>query len=331
MREVARLAGVSVGTVSNVLNNPDRVAKATLERVEKAIQEVGFVPNSAAGQLRSRKSSMVGVVVPDVGNPYWASVLRGIERVLESQNLTMVVGSTRQDPQRQKQIISALLSQQVDGMIIAPVTRARPSMPGVENRRFGAVVLDQDGRDSKFAQVSVDDVRGGELAAGHLLACGHKNVAFINGPKRVSWCNARSVGVQAAVADAAMLSGQAPATVLEVEVPDLTVEEGERAVRELIESGAPFSAVICANDMLALGALTALKAHGLNVPGDVAIVGYDDVDFARALEPALTTIRQPSFEIGEAAARLLLDGEQTSAETVRFTPELVIRDSTKVM
>lgn len=325
VREVAALAQVSLGTVSNVLNSPDRVAPKTLRVVQAAMKQLEFVPSRAAGQLRSKRSSMIGVVVPDVGNPYWASVLRGIEHGLEGTDLTIVVASTRQQPERQQSILSTLMSQGIDGLIIAPITNQTADWKDLGQGHFGVVTLEQGIEDSSIPWVSQDNVKGGRLAIEHLLDQGHRQIVFLNGPATVSWCNARRDGAIAGIQARGLDS---TAVLTELVVPDLTVEDGESGIDKLVDSGVEFTGVICANDMLALGALLALRKHGMSVPQDVALVGYDDVDFAQALEPALTSVNQPSFNIGTSAAELLLKaGDRIIGEHVEFEPRLIVRES----
>ncbi|MFD1505956.1 LacI family DNA-binding transcriptional regulator [Georgenia yuyongxinii] len=322
VRDVAAAAGVSLGTVSNVLNNPAIVGESTRQRVEEAMRALGFVGSGAAGQLRSRRSKLIGVVVPDVGNPYWASVLRGVETVADEHKLTLVVGSTHQDPDRQRSLLRALERQGVDGLIIAPIVDRPADWRSFEARPFGVVALERQQPGSLGAWVSLDNVEGARLAVSHLLDLGHRHIAMVNGPSRVSWCAERREGAMAAIRE----RGLDPAEVMtEVVVEDLTVAEGSAAVRPLLEDR-EISAVMCVNDMLALGALLALKERHLDVPGDVALVGYDDADFAPALNPPLTTVHQPSFAIGTAAANLLV-GARAPGAHVDFEPRLVVRES----
>ncbi|QGQ18231.1 substrate-binding domain-containing protein [Cellulomonas sp. JZ18] len=325
VREVAARAGVSLGTVSNVLNNPDRVTAETRERVEQAMRALGFVPSRAAGQLRSRRSELIGVVVPDVGNPFWAAVLRGVESVTDRAGLTMVVGSTHQDPRRQRRLLRGLESQGVDGLVIAPIADRPSQWAAFEDRRFGVVTLDRRTPRPGGAWVSLDNVLGAGLAMGHLADAGYRRIALVNGPVSVSWCAERREGAEAAL----VRRGLDPAEVLvEVEVTDLTVEEGGAAVAPLLDAHR-VDAVMCVNDMLALGVLLATQERGLRVPQDVALVGYDDADFAPALNPPLTTVRQPSFAMGVAAAELLLrEGDHGGEDRVEFQPQLVVRAST---
>lgn len=324
---MAAAAGVSLGTVSNVMNNPERVGPKTRERVESAMRALGFVPSRAAGQLRSRRSGLIGVVVPDVGNPFWATTLRGIETVAEDAGLTMLVSSTRQAPERQQHVLRVLESQGVDGLVIAPIVDRREDWAPFEDRRFGVVTLERQSSGSPAAWVSLDHVEGARLAMGHLLDQGHRRIALVNGPLTVSWCAERREGAVRAITE----RGMEPADVLvDVVVDDLTVDEGSRAVGMLLDRS-DVSAVMCVNDMLALGALLTMQKRGTRVPEDVALVGYDDADFAPALSPPLTTVRQPAFDMGVAAATLLVrDGDRKEEEHIAFEPQLVIRQSSTV-
>ena len=322
VRDVAAEAGVSIGTVSNVINNPEIVGESTRRRVEKAMDDLGFVGSRAAGQLRSRRSRLIGVVVPDVGNPYWASVLRGVETVADSRNLGLVVGSTRQDPDRQKQLLRAFRGQGVDGLIIAPIAAAEADWRPFELSQYGVVTLERPRTGSTVAWVGLDNVEGARLAFGHLLDLGHRKIAMVNGPPRVSWCAERREGALRAVLE----RGLSPAeTIIDVWVKDLTMEEGAAAIGPVLDEG-DLTAVMCVNDLLALGALLAMREREITVPSEIALVGFDDADFAPALNPSLTTVHQPSLAMGIAAAELLFEKRAPGAH-VDFEPHLVVRES----
>lgn len=324
VREVAEAAGVSVGTVSNVLNHPERVGDDTRNRVQAAMADLAFVPSRAAGQLRSRRSGLIGVLVPDVGNPFWASALRGVETVADTAGVSMVVASTHQDPERQRQLLRAMEGQGVDGLVIAPIDTAN-DWAAFDSRRYGVVSFERPPSDSAGSWVSLDSVAGARMIVGHLLELGHRRIALVNGPTRVSWCAQRRKGAVLAVTDRGLDSHD---VLVDVVVEDLTVEQGTAAVGPIIDGGA-VTAVMCVNDMVALGALLALQHRGLRVPEDVALAGYDDASFAPALDPPLTTVRQPSFAMGVAAAELLLrEGGRRPGEHVEFEPMLVVRAST---
>lgn len=324
MRDVARYVGVSVGTVSNVINRPDQVRPDTRAKVERAMGELQFVGSRIASQLRSGRSSLVGVVVPDVGNPFWADVLRGVEVVLDEHHLTLVVSSSRLERTREQSILTQLDRQEVDGLIVAPVTADAGVIAPFRARRLGVVTLDRQLPDDRYSSVSLDDVRGGELAATHLLEHGHTRLALVNGPQAVSWSNDRRAGVRKALKKRRLpLSDH----LVEIIVHEETAAAGMQAAVKLAGLGGRPMGVVCGNDLLALGVLLGLQKAELRVPEDFALVGYDDVEFAAALSPPLTSVRQPSYQMGMAAARLLLDGSTGGNRHIKFEPELIARAS----
>jgi LacI family transcriptional regulator len=324
VRDVAKRAQVSLGTVSNVINTPDSVRPRTRARVEKAMRELGFVGSRAAGQLRSRKSGLVGVVLPDVGNPYWADVLRGVESVLEEHDLTLVVGSSHQDPARQGRLLRAFAQQGVDGLLVAPIDKLRSWEPFAD-RRLGVVALENGDVPDAGSSISLDNVDGARQAVTHLLELGHRSIAFINGPGNVPWCVERREGVLAGIHAAGLDVSE---VLIEVEVSDLTAAMGVTATDQLWGTHEP-TAILCANDLVALGALLSLQRRGLKVPEDVSLVGYDDVEFVEALRPPLTTVRQPSFEVGVIAGQMLLSGAtREGGERELLAPSLIVRQST---
>lgn len=327
IREVARLAEVSVGTVSNVLNNPNMVADITRQRVLKAIERTGFVRSTAAHQLRVGKSRTVGVVVLDIANPFFAEMVRGAERVLRDRGYVLMVCTSDESVERERRYLRALEEHRVDGLLITPVAHNLDEVAVLAARGIPTVLLDRDGDRHDLCSVTVDDVRGGELAATHLIERGHKDVAFVNGPTSIRQCADRRQGARRALRRARR---RQPFEFHEVGVSALTVEEGEQAVKDLLSFSPRPTAVMCANDLLALGVLKGLSAAGVAVPGEMALVGYDDVAFASMLSPSLTSVRQPKFELGATAAELLLE-ETGNAEhehrCVRFEPELIVRAS----
>lgn len=330
--DVARRAGVSVGTVSNVLNRPDRVSPATRERVQAAITELDFVPSGSARQLRAGVAQSVGAVVLDLGNPFFTSVARGIEDRLVTEGIALIVSSSDEQPERESQMLSLLEHHGVRGVLVTPSSSDLSQYEALE-RRGTPVVLVDAGLGTGFPTVSVDDVLGGRLAVEHLLAVGHRRIAVVTGPSSIRQCVDRVVGARAAIADA----GLDPDEVLvEVPVRGLNADQGEEAAHRLLTrqpQGRP-TGVFCVNDLLALGVLRTLLRAGVAVPDQMAVVGYDDVPFASMLMVPLTTVRQPTHEIGWTAADLLLtmntrgdagdDGGDNPRE-VQFAPEIVVR------
>ncbi|HTV11685.1 MAG TPA: substrate-binding domain-containing protein [Acidimicrobiales bacterium] len=327
--DVATLAGVSLGTVSNVLNRPFMVAPATRERVLDAIDMTGFVRSTAAHQLRVGKSRTVGVVLIDLANPFFAEMVRGAERVLRDEGYVLMVCSSDESMERERRYLRVLEEHRVDGLLIAPVAPELDSVAELAGRGIPCVLIDRDGSGVDLCSVTVDDTRGGELAASHLFDLGHNSIALVNGPLSIRQCADRREGAWRALRRARRT---APATIEEISVSALTVEQGEAAAAALLSSSPPPSAVMCANDLLALGVLKGLTEAGVDVPGNVALVGYDDVSFASMLSPSLTSVRQPKFELGAAAAELLLEETARSDHrhhSVRFEPELIVRASSR--
>lgn len=329
VRDVAAAAGVSVGTVSNVLNQPDKVAVATVTRVQAVIAELGFVRNDAARQLRAGRSRSIGLVVPDAGNPFFADVARGAEARADDDMLAVLLGNSDESPAREDNYLDLFREQRVNGVLITPSSDDIEKLVRVQAAGTPVVLVDHEVPGSDFCSVSVDDVEGGFLAVEHLLQIGRRRIAFVGGPGSVTQVGNRLQGAQRAV-DAV------PGATLEViTMPALTVLHG-RAAGERIAARAADQrpdAIFAANDLLAVGLLQALTMFStLRVPEDIALVGYDDIDFATATVVPLTSVRQPAQLIGRTAVELLLRSISEPGgdyeRRVRFRPELIVRQST---
>ena len=328
VRDVAERAGVSVGTVSHALNHPERVAESTLERVRAAIDELGFVRSETARRLRHGGSSLVGVLVHDISNPFFTEAARGIEDRLREDNRVPMLGSTDSDPDRERELMSLLAGLDVRGVIVTPSTSTLDNLAVLAGRGIRIVLMDHPPISEELPTVSGDDVAGARAAVAHLVELGHRRIGFVNGPLSVRQSIDRRDGVLAALSEA----GLDPAEVLrEVEAASggqgYTADAGAVGAAELLRADPPPSALFCANDQLAIGAMREIRRRGLAIPDDVAIVGYDDVDIASELITPLTSVHVPMRDIGRAAADLLLaDGSQV--RHVSFAPELVVRAST---
>ncbi|MGL3149374.1 LacI family DNA-binding transcriptional regulator [Microbacterium sp. A82] len=328
VRDVAIAAGVSVGTVSNVMNRPDKVAPATVARVAAAIEELGFVRNDAARQLRAGRSRSIGMIVLDASNPFFAAVARGAEARAEEDRLSVLLGNSDEDPAREEAYIDLFREQRVNGVLITPTSTATEMLARLRDAGVPVVLVDHEMPNSQFCSVSVDDVEGGQLATEHLLQQGRRKLAFVGGPASIPQVEHRLEGARRAVAEV-------PGASLEViEMPALTVLNG-RTAGEVISRREPAQrpdGVFAANDLLAVGLLQGLSIFGgMRVPEDIALIGYDDIDFAEATVVPLSSVRQPAQKIGHTAVELLLkvienpDGEYE--RRVRFRPELVVRRS----
>ncbi|WP_046469569.1 LacI family DNA-binding transcriptional regulator [Allosalinactinospora lopnorensis] len=329
--DVAARAGVSPGTVSNVLNRPERVAEPTRRRVEQAVRELDYVPNSWGRSLRSGRSDSVGLLVLDVTNPFFTEVARGVEDVASEEGLAVVLLNSAERQDRQQRSVRLLAEQRAAGAVVMPVDGGVDDLLWLRKQGVPWVLLDRGDVGADVAcSVAVDNHAGGMAAGRHLVGLGHERVIYLSGPSRLEQCRARLAGLRAALEEAGI---DPDGAVRPVFTEQLNAESGEKAVEELLAGGPKRrpQAVFCANDQLALGVLKGLGGRGLGVPQDLSVVGYDDVGFAGLLHPGLTTVAQPKYEIGRAAMRLLLSELNETGhrhERLRFAPELIVRGST---
>jgi LacI family transcriptional regulator len=313
--------------VSNVLNRPERVSGSTRERVNDAIGKLGFVRNGAARALRVGESRVVGALVLDIANPYFTDVARGMEDRLDADGRLLMLGSSDSDVERAGRQLSALREQDLHGLVVTPIGPLT-ELAAMRARGTPVVLLDRDDPQLQFCSVSVDGVMGGRLAGEHLLVGGHRRIAFLNGPHTTQACVDRRTGLH----EACRRAGLDPDDVIvEIGVRQLNSASGQAAVSTVPVRHPDVTAIACINDLVALGALRALAELGVSVPADIAVIGYDDVDFAANLATPLSTIRQPRYEIGRSAAQLLLDeateGVTHAHQRLQFQPELVVRAS----
>ncbi|MEG3616095.1 LacI family DNA-binding transcriptional regulator [Isoptericola haloaureus] len=322
--DVARLAEVSVGTVSNVLNRPDRVSPTTRERVEAAITELSFVRNGSARQLRAGTITTAGAIVLDVANPFFTDVARGIEDRLEEAGYTLMLASSDEDPDREARYLKLFEEHGVQGVMVVPSGPDIDHLRTLHDRGLRVVLLDRPSTDPALSSVAVDDRAGAAAAARHLIDLGHEHLAFLNGPHTIRQCADRSAGIH----DALVEAGLDPATCLEeITITALNADGGQAGTERVLAMERRPTATLCVNDLTALGALRTLRAAEVPVPSGMAVVGYDDVTFAGELATPLTSVRQPMHALGYRAADLLLADDET-AEQVVFQPELVVREST---
>ncbi|MGO1410457.1 MULTISPECIES: LacI family DNA-binding transcriptional regulator [unclassified Microbacterium] len=329
IRDVAQRAGVSVGTVSNVLNRPDEVSSDSVERVHRAIEELGYVRNDAARQLRAGVSSTVGFVVLNGQNPFYNEVVRGAEDEAAKHGIAILYGSTDEDPAREKVYLDLFRQQQVRGILLAPYSDVVTDLRKLRRAGIATVLVDRFSADNEFSSVSLDSVAGGRLAAQHLAEIGRRRIAFVGGPFQLRQVTDRLAGARAAVED-----GPTPIDLEVIATDSMTVEAGVEAGRRLLERPRRDwpDALLAANDLLALGLLQSLVVGDrLLVPNEIALIGFDDIPFAAAAAVPLTSIRQPGRMIGRTALRTVLEEADDPTNVPRqtvFPPELVIRRST---
>ncbi len=331
IRDVAERAGVALGTVSNVLNEPSVVSEATRDRVLAAIRDTGFVRNTAARQLRGARSKVVGVVVLDSSNPFFMEMIRGAEDVLRPEGYVLISCSTDESFDRESTYLRLLEEHRVDGLLITPATGSISHLEALIRAQISVVLVDRRAENGEFCSVTVDDVRGAELATNYLLECGHQRIAFVNGPETIRQCHDRREGVLRSVELARALPRSTTVELIELSVPSLTIAAGQSAARSMVERQCDATAVLCANDLVAIGILREYLALGIQVPKQYSLVGYDDITFSAMLSPSLTSVHQPQYELGAAAARLLLDELKDpkghAHREINFTPTLMVRES----
>ncbi len=328
VRDVASRAGVSVGTVSNVLNHPDKVAAPTVELVQAAIRELGFVRNDAARQLRAGRSKSIGLVVLDVRNPFFTDLARGAEDAAAQAGLSIILGNSDEDLQRESAYLDLFDEQRVHGVLISPFGDISERLGRLRARGIPAVLVDRASGDNSSSSVSVDDVAGGNIALEHLIERGCSRIAVAASRFDIRQISDRLEGARQAVV-------RHPGVELEIVTTDgLTVEAGRAAGKRIAErrpADRP-DGIFAVNDLIALGVLQALVMQGsVRVPEDIALIGYDDIAFAAAAVVPLTSVRQPSLLLGQTAVEMLLTeaaDPDTPHRQVVFQPELVVRQST---
>jgi LacI family transcriptional regulator len=328
VRDVAALAGVSVGTVSNVLNQSKRVSPDTAKRVLDAIDKLGFIRNDAARQLRVGQSRTVGIMVLDVSNPFFTDIARGVEDTLSQFGRSLILGNSGENAARELAYLDLFEEQRVSGLLITPIGHVLPRLERLRDRGSPVVLVDRHENARSFSSVSVDDHRGGHLAASHLLDLGRRNLAFVGGPQHILQVAQRAAGAHDAVGD----RGGRPLRVLELD--SMRAEAGRLGAEQLLAlpPGLRPDAVFAANDLIALGVLRELTRAGVRVPDDIAIVGYDDIYFAANAAIPISSVRQPAWEMGRTATELLMAEIDEPAKGdyrhVVFQPELIVREST---
>jgi|SRR5665647_1288028 len=322
IKDVARAAGVSTGTVSNLINDTKRVGPQTAERITRAISELGFVPNSAVRVIMGGRTHAVGLLVPDATNPFFADVAQGIEDVTFSEDLMVVVCNTMGDPEREEHYTQALAEMRVRGAI-ALATDDDQYLARLARTGARVVTLGTPSGGRDFSNVAISDDVGGYLAVKHLIDRGHRRIALVGGAGAQHQIRERFAGAERAMRE----SGLDPAEAPRIYVPSATLGDRMDAGRRLIELSPRPTAAFCASDQLALAIEAYVLQAGLVIPDDLALVGYDDIEGAALAARPLTTIRQPQREIGVAAATLVLRGEQETPESITFDPELVVRQS----
>jgi LacI family transcriptional regulator len=329
LRDVATAAGVHPATASRALNPETRilVSEDTARRVIAAAERLGYRPNPVARSLRTRRSHTVGVLIPDLNNPLFPPIVRGLEDKLAGAGYVALIGNTDAEASRERVLFEQMRARHVDGFVLATATLHDRLLAEAAAAEVPVVLMNRLSQDYSFPSVSVDNEQGARMAVTHLARLGHTRIAHIAGPQEASTGVSRLRGFRDGMASHGLevdedLIGYAS---------KYTVEEGTRCCRELLARHGDLTAVAAANDMLAVGCYTALDEAGWQCPDDISVMGFNDMPFIDRLRPPLTTVRFPHYQLGTEAAQMLLErinGREGPVKILYLAPELVVRGST---
>ncbi|MBK1690193.1 LacI family DNA-binding transcriptional regulator [Rubrivivax gelatinosus] len=325
IRTVAERAGVSVATVSHVLNGTRHVSDALRARVEAAMRDLDFVPSAIARSLKQRQTHTIGMMTPNSSNPYFAEIVQYVEDHGFGAGYHVVLCNSNDDPRRQSAYLQVLAERRIDGLVLVPTGDDATVLAQLDGLRMPVVLLDRPLAGMRFDAVCNDNRAGARLAVQHLVGLGHRRIGCIGDSPATAVSCEREAGWREVLAEAG-LADQAP----EVQYGHFTAQGGFDAMQRLLQQPQPPTAVFACNDAMAIGALGALAQAGLAAPADVSIVGYDDVDLAHWVHPALTTVAQPKQQMSRLAVDLLIERierRRHEAQTRALAPSLVVRAS----
>jgi LacI family transcriptional regulator len=327
IRDVAERVGVHHSTVSRALSpsKRDKISPAVVKKVEQAADELGYFPNIVASSLKQNRSFTVGVLIPDLTNPLFPPIIRGIQDAVEAAGYTVITANTDDEQDKELNALRIMRGRAIEGMIISTARREDRIVDECIANDIPFVLVNRTVDHDGVSAVIVDEDHGVRSVIDHLVGLGHTRIAHVSGPQHSSTGFGRARAFTQCM-NAHDLRGEL------IEVAEkYTIEEGRRAFTRLLARDKKLTAVVAANDMLALGCLDATKELGLRVPEDISITGYDDIQFLDRMSPALTTVHVPKYEMGALATQKLLDmiaGDDSSVSIVRVQPSLVVRNST---
>ncbi len=326
IKDVAKLAGVAPITVSRVINHSGSVNPATRERVQRAINELHYVPNTLAQSLRSKQTHTIALLLSDITNPFWTTIARGVEDAAAEKGFHTILCNTDEDPEKEATYLNLLLQRRVDGIVIAPTTNDKLRLTALKRHQLPCVLIDRRVDGFKSDVVCGDNRGGAELLTEHLIRLGHRQIALVSGPHSISSAEERAEGYRAA-----LRKHRIPIEESLIFRGEFKQDSGYQLVKRLLERDPRPTAIFAANNLIAVGALQALREIGLRVPEDIALVCFDDIPYASAIEPFLTVVAQPAYEMGRTAAGLLMERlaatRNIRTREVVLAPELVVRQS----
>ncbi|MFZ5753312.1 MAG: LacI family DNA-binding transcriptional regulator [Bacillota bacterium] len=328
IRQVAKKAGVSVATVSRVLNHPDTVSPRTMEQVLETIKELRYTPNGLARSLALKKTSTIALLIPNILNPLYPQVAKGVEDVAHQKGYNVLLCNTEEKEHKERDYLEMLIEKRVDGLILTSSLLRKVDFDQIKEKQIPFVMIGKNEGNIEANRVFTDYILGGYLATQHLIEIGYTAIAHISGPKSQLASREKLQGYKKALQEANISLDERY-----IVEGDNEIEGGYLGVKKLLKLPEPPQAIFAANDLMAIGAIDAIKSEGLRIPEDVAIVGFDDIKISSLIEPKLTTISQPVYKMGLIAARLLFDCIENNLEEDDFQqnifiqPKLMVRKS----
>lgn len=329
IKHIAQEAGVSTATVSKVLNKKDaHISAATVDRIMKIVKEYNYIPNGLASSMVTKKTKTLGLLIPDITNPFFPEIARGVEDKASEENYSVIFCNTDDDLVKEEKCLSMLIEKMVDAIIIVPSAERTKDFKCLKNISIPIVFVDRDLEIDYFtAKVLVDNYEGSYNAVTYLIEKGYKKIAFLTGPSSTKTSQQRLEGYKKALED-----GQITYDETYILEGTFKREWGKEGIQQLIKQQIDFDAVYCGDDIIAIGAMKALKDKGYRIPEDIGIMGYDNIYISELVEPSLSTVRQPNYHMGSEAVSIALDAidnKNTQCEVTILKTELIIRKSTK--
>jgi len=331
IKDIAREVGVSPSVVSRALNNKYGVKESTRQAILRVAKEIGYHPNAAARSLVTRRSETIGVIIPDISEPFYSRMIKGMEYIASKTGYTLLFSNSYESLEQSKVVQKMVEAQRVEGLIIVGSSRKeREYIQNLADKGTPFVVIERHYSDPKMNCIWIDNVAGGYIATKHLIECGHTRIAHITGDLDFEVAAERFEGYKRALEEAGI--GFSPELIVQ---GAFVWQDGYHGMKTLLERNPRCTAVFVGNDVMAYGALQAIAEAGLSVPQDISVVGFDDLEFSSLTNPPLTTVRQPRYEMGRDAAKILVErlksnSPQDKGMKICYPPEIIIRRSTTV-
>jgi len=325
LKDIGKEVGVSATTVSRALNNKSDISYEVKQKIKEVAERLGYSPNALARSLKAKKTSSIGVLIADIADSFFAPIVKGIENTAREMGYSIILCDTGEEYEQEKLALQMMLEKRVDGLLITPSQTEYGDILELKRKKIPFVLVGRHFDLVESDYVIPDEIEGAFLATDYLIKKGHKKILFINGPNYISSAKERLVGYKRALQEHAILFDKSL-----VKEGALKMEDGYRIMKEILSAGTKFTAVFAYCDFVVLGIMQALEEGKLKIPEDIAIVGYDDVAFARFLQVPLTTVHIPKYELGKEAMKLLkkkIEGEIQEPQSVILETKLVIRKS----